>query len=97
MNTKTFINKKDEKIKVKSLDIIVNPLSDKPYYEIKYMKIDEKYYHVGYSSFDLNNVLAWKDQYFIVVPKKKRSLMYKSQQLLNKILARRRRRKRIHE
>ena len=52
---------KTERIKVSCLDIIVTMIGKKPYYEIKYKEIGENYYHVGYSSYKLENVLAWKD------------------------------------
>lgn len=49
----------DTKNKVTSLGIIVRMIDHKPYYEIKYKKVGEDYYHVGYSSYNLNNVLEW--------------------------------------
>ena len=33
--------------KVSTLDIIVRMVDNKPYYEIKYKKVGEDYYHVG--------------------------------------------------
>lgn len=53
-----------ERIKVTEIDIIVNMISGKPYYEIKYKKVGEDYYHIGYSSYKLENVLVWRDEYF---------------------------------
>lgn len=58
---------KTERIKVSYLDIIVTMIGKKPYYEIKYKEIGEDYYHVGYSSYQLENVLAWKDECFEIV------------------------------
>ena len=58
---------KTERIKVSCLDIIVTMIDKKPYYEIKYKEIGEDYYHVGYSSYKLENVLAWKDECFEIV------------------------------
>lgn len=58
---------KTERIKVSCLDIIVTMIEKKPYYEIKYKEIGEDYYHVGYSSYKLENVLAWKDECFEIV------------------------------
>ena len=58
---------KTEHIKVSCLDIIVTMIGKKPYYEIKYKEIGEDYYHVGYSSYKLENVLAWKDECFEIV------------------------------
>lgn len=58
---------KTERIKVSCLDIIVTMIGKKPYYKIKYKEIGEDYYHVGYSSYKLENVLAWKDECFEIV------------------------------
>ena len=57
----------DTKNKVTFLEIIIRMIDNKPYYEIKYKKIGEGYYHVGYSSYKLENVLAWRDECFEVV------------------------------
>lgn len=57
----------DTKNKVTSLEIIVRMIDSKPYYEIKYKKVDEDYYQVGYSSYNLNNVLKWRDECFELV------------------------------
>ena len=60
-------NKQTERIKVSEIDIIVSMINGKPYYEIKYKKIGEDYYHVGYSSYNLGFVLEWKDRCFEIV------------------------------
>jgi hypothetical protein len=57
----------DTKNKVTSLEIIVRMIDNKPYYEIKYKKVGEDYYHVGYSSYNLDNVLKWRDECFELV------------------------------
>lgn len=57
----------NERIKVSSLDIIVTMMDEKPYYEIKYKEIGESYHHIGYSSYELSNVLKWKKECFEVV------------------------------
>lgn len=57
----------DTKNKVTSLKIIVRMIDNKPYYEIKYKKVGEDYYHVGYSSFNIDNVLKWRDECFELV------------------------------
>ena len=59
-----------EKIKVESLDIIVNMTDGKPYYEIKYKVLGERHYNIGYSSYNLDFVIEWRDQYFEVVENK---------------------------
>lgn len=58
------------KNKVTSLEIIVRMIDNKPYYEIKYKKVGEDYYHVGYSSYNLDNVLKWRDECFELVDAK---------------------------
>ena len=58
------------KNKVTSLEIIVRMIDNKPYYEIKYKKVGEDYYHVGYSSFNIDNVLKWRDECFELVDAK---------------------------
>ena len=60
----------DTKNKVTSLEIIVRMIDNKPYYEIKYKKVDEDYYQVGYSSFNIDNVLKWRDECFELVDMK---------------------------
>lgn len=57
----------DTKNKVTSLEIIVRMINKKPYYEIKYKKVGEYYSHVGYSSFNIDNVLKWRDECFEIV------------------------------
>lgn len=64
-------NKQTERIKVSELDIIVNMISEKPYYGIKYKEVGEGYYHIGYSSYNLDFVLEWKDKCFEVVSERK--------------------------
>nr|DAI20897.1 MAG TPA: hypothetical protein [Bacteriophage sp.] len=56
-----------ERIKVSSLDIIVTMIDQVPYYEIKYKELGKNHYNIGYSSYELANVLAWKDEYFELV------------------------------
>lgn len=56
-----------QKNKVTSLEIIVRMIDNKPYYEIKYKKVGEDYYHVGYSSFNIDNVLKWRNECFELV------------------------------
>lgn len=58
---------KGERIKVSDLEIIVKMIDKDPYYEIKYKKIGENHYNVGYSSYKLENVLAWRDECFEIM------------------------------
>lgn len=64
---KEFVEKLIEKIKVTSLEIIVTGTKDKPYFEIKYKVVGKEDYNIGYSSYDLNNVLNWKEECFEIV------------------------------
>ena len=56
-----------DKIKVTSLEVIVTGKREKPYYEIKYKEVGEIDYKIGYSSYDLNNVFDWRDEFFEIV------------------------------
>lgn len=67
MCKKQNIEEKTNKIKVTSLDIIVNMYRDNPYYEIKYKEVGENFYHIGYSSYDLGIVLDYKKKYFELI------------------------------
>jgi hypothetical protein len=58
---------KGTKNKVTSLEIVVTLIRNKPYYEIKYKKVGEDYYNIGYSSFNVDNVRKWYDEYFELV------------------------------
>ena len=60
-------NNNIEKIKVTYLDIITTKNTAIPYYEIKYKVKGENTYRVGYSSYDLNIVLGYKEKYFEIV------------------------------
>lgn len=53
-----------EKEKVSSAEIISRNIDGKPYYEIKYQKVGEGHYTVGYSSYKLNFVVEWLNKYF---------------------------------
>lgn len=55
------------KTKVTELEQIFEIICGKPYYSLKYRKIGENYYHVGYSSYDFRIVMKWKDEYFEMV------------------------------
>lgn len=56
-----------EKEIVTELEQIFRIVDDKPYFELKYKKVGENYYQVGYSSFNFHNVLKWKEEYFELV------------------------------
>ena len=56
-----------DKIKVTSLEVIVTGSKRKPYYEIKYKEVGADHYNIGYSSYNLDFVLDWKDKCFELV------------------------------
>lgn len=57
----------DIKIKVTSAEIIVRGTVDKPYYEIKYREVGNIQFHIGYSSYKLDNVFEWLKECFEIV------------------------------
>ena len=56
-----------DKIKVTSLEVIVNGSKRKPYYEIKYKEVGTDNYKIGYSSYNLDSVFDWKEKCFELV------------------------------
>lgn len=44
-----------EKEIVTELEQVFRIIDGKPYFELKYKKVNEDYYHIGYSSFDFHN------------------------------------------
>ena len=67
MKQSKLLIKKNNKIKVASAEIVVHGTIEKPYYEIKYLVIDENEYRIGYSSYDLKNVFVWLEECFEIV------------------------------
>ena len=63
----TEMNKNRTKIKVTSAEIVVQGTVEEPYYEIKYLVIDEVEYRIGYRSYDLKNVFGWLKECFEIV------------------------------
>lgn len=55
------------KIKVIEPQIVVRGTVDKPYYEICYYEIAKKEWCIGYSSYDLKNVVGWLNECFEVI------------------------------
>lgn len=55
------------KNKVTNLDIVVQVIDGKPYYSLKYKELGNNYFNVGYSSYSLENVIAWKNEYFDMI------------------------------
>ena len=56
----------EAKTKVTNTEIVVHGTADKPYFELKYTTMDGEI-HIGYSSYDLNNVFRWKEECFEIV------------------------------
>lgn len=69
----SFDSTKNEKIKVTELYLIFRMIGKKPYYEIKYKKVGDDYYNVGYSSYYVDYVLKWKEECFEIVEKKEKN------------------------
>lgn len=55
------------KNKVTNLDIVVRVIGGKPYYSLKYKELGNNYFNVGYSSYSLENVITWKNEYFDMI------------------------------
>lgn len=53
-----------EKEKVSSAEIISRDIDGKPYYGIKYKKVGEHHYTVGYGSYKLDYVINWLNECF---------------------------------
>lgn len=56
--------------KVTELELVFRMIGERPYYEIKYKKVGENFYRVGYSSYNPKNVLMCKEKCFEIVEKK---------------------------
>ena len=72
MNEKTLQSEDDnykKKHKVKSAEIVVRKIAEKPYYEIKYFDLSDNEYHIGYGSYKLEYVFEWLEQCFEIVEK----------------------------
>ena len=66
-NKTTTNDRENAKIKVKNADIVVHGTVDKPYYEIKYYRFDDRECCIGYSSYDLRCVFKWLEECFVLV------------------------------
>lgn len=55
------------KIKTSEIMIIVGGSVDKPYYSIRYYDLSDNEWHIGFSSYYLQNVINWKNEYFEIV------------------------------
>lgn len=61
---------KGNKLVVDDIEVIVRGIANKPYHEIKYREVGNDDYNIGFGSYDLNNVLKWKEEEFEVVSEK---------------------------
>lgn len=52
---------------VSSVEVIERYVFGKPYYELKYKLVNESDYHIGFGSYNLENVIKWKSQWFKIV------------------------------
>lgn len=52
------------KIKTGFARIVVDMIADRPYFSILYLDPKDGTYHIGYSSYELQNVIAWRSEYF---------------------------------
>lgn len=52
---------------VEKPEIVVHGTKEKPYFEIKYKELGEDDYTLGYSSYSLDFVFQWLEEYFEVV------------------------------
>lgn len=64
----------NEKEKVSSAEIISRNIDGKPYYEIKFQKVGEDDYTVGYGSYKLDYVIEWLNECFEFCGKTKASV-----------------------
>jgi NTP pyrophosphatase (non-canonical NTP hydrolase) len=64
---------KIEKEKVTELDLVFEVMGEKPYYQIKYKKVGDNFYHTGYGSYNFEVVLEYRDKYFELVKEEKSS------------------------
>ena len=76
VNEKTLQSERDnykKKHKVKSAEIVVRKIDEKPYYEIKYFDLTDNEYHIGYGSYKLEYVFDWLEHCFEIVEKEKKT------------------------
>lgn len=77
-----------KKHKVKSAEIVVRKITEKPYYEIKYFDLSDNEYHIGYGSYKLKYVFDWLEQCFEIVEKEKKTNADKVRDMADEELAR---------
>lgn len=67
---KNMCENKGNKLVVDDIEVVVRGVANKPYYEIKYREVGNDDYNIGFGSYDLSNVLKWKEEEFEVVSEK---------------------------
>lgn len=58
----------ETKIKVTEAEVIVKRVAVGFYFEIKYRKVGEEHYNIGFGSYDVHMVFDWLGKYFEIVP-----------------------------
>lgn len=56
-----------EKIKVTEAEVIVRRCNTGFYFEIKYKRVGEEHYNIGYGSCNIHVVFVWLDKCFEIV------------------------------
>lgn len=59
-----------KKIKVTDLDVIVEDIKGKPYYEIKYKEVWSDSYTIGFGSYSFEYVMSYKNKCFEIIDEK---------------------------
>lgn len=59
----------EPKTKVSRADIVVEGTPEKPYFCIYYQELDKDDVTVGFGSYNLYHVFAWRDQYLEIIDK----------------------------
>lgn len=57
----------EEKIKTTHVEIIARDISGRPYFELRYFDVSDGRKHIGFGSYDFNNVITWKKDCFEMV------------------------------
>lgn len=73
---------KGNKLVVDDIEVIVRGIANKPYYEIKYREVGNDDYNIGFGSYDLNNVLKWKEEEEFEVVSEKAAKEVTNEQIL---------------
>ena len=60
-----------EKVKVTEAEVIVQRVTVGFYFMIKYKKIGEEHYNIGFGSYNIHMVFDWLNKYFEIVSQKR--------------------------